>query len=104
VPFAPVLYFGLGREHLRHRRIFAAVWLTSCTYPLVALVIPEIFDPTLDRALYLLLAESIAVICECLLFWAAFRPLKQPIRDLVCVFLANLTSFGLAELYYCVAL
>jgi hypothetical protein len=96
----PILCAGLSPQHPMSRRLLAGFWLTACTYPIIILVIPYWFHPREERWLYLLVAESIAHFGECLLFYLAFAPLKQPWRDLGVVFLANLTSFGLAELYY----
>ena len=93
----PILCVGLSPEHPLSRRIFAGLWLTACTYPLVILVAPVFFDPTKERGLYLLIAESIAHLGECALFYAAFGPLKQMWRDTSVVFGANLASFGLGE-------
>ncbi len=98
----PVLYVGLAPEHSRLRRILAGIWLTACTYPIVVLVVPFWFDPGEQRVMYLLIAESIAHFGECALFYAAFAPLKQPWRDMAAVFGANLASFGLGELLWCV--
>jgi hypothetical protein len=96
----PILYYGLSDQHSRSRRIFAGLWLTACTYPLVALVVPEIFSPSTERLEYLLVAESIAHFGECFLFYLAFAPLKNFWRDMVTVFSANLASFGLGELMW----
>jgi hypothetical protein len=98
----PILCLGLSAQHPMSRRIFAGLLLTACTYPLVVLVVPAWLDPTRERLWYLLVAESIAHFGECLLFWLAFRPLKEPWRDLGVVFAANLASFGLGELAYSV--
>ena len=93
----PVLCVGLSPQHPLSRRIFAGLWLTACTYPMVVLVVPFWFDPTDQRTAYLLVAESIAHFGECLLFWLAFAPLRNFWRDMAAVFLANLASFGLGE-------
>ena len=99
----PILYFGLSPQHSSSRRLFAGLWLTACTYPLVVLVIPEVYDVSEERLEYLIVAESIAHFGECLLFWAAFAPLKQFWRDMIVVFAANLASFGLGELLWYMA-
>ena len=96
-----VLFLGLAPVHARGRRLFAGVWLTACTYPIVWLVIPAVFDPFDDRALYLWVAETFAPAAECLLFWLAFdlgQPRQVILRDMVAITLANLASFGLGEL------
>src|SRR5207249_4755812 len=94
----PVLVVGLSPEHPMKRRIAAGFWLTACTYPIVILVLPELFDPGTQRLPYLLVAETFAPVAECAVFWAAFGPLKNPWRDLSVITLANLASFGLGEL------
>jgi hypothetical protein len=94
----PVLLAGLSSQHTWRRRLAAGIWLTACTYPIVVLVIPRIFDPKEERIAYLSVAETFAPAAECLLFWAAFGPLKQPWRDLTVIVLANLASFGFGEL------
>ena len=98
----PVLLVGLSARHPYRRRLFAGLWLTACTYPIVVLVLPEIFDTRDQRALYLWVAETFAPAAECTLFWAAFgqrserwRPSMW--RDLGVIVLANLASFGLGE-------
>ena len=96
----PILYVGLSPQHPRSRRLFAGVWLTACTYPMVVLVVPVLFHPHEQKLEYLLVAESIAHFGECLLFYLAFGPLRQFWRDMIVVFAANLASFGLGELYY----
>jgi hypothetical protein len=94
----PVLCVGLSPQHPMSRRLLAGIWLTACTYPLVVLVVPQLFSPTTERIAYLAVAESIAHFGECLLFWLAFRPLQNFWRDMATVFLANLASFGIGEL------
>lgn len=96
----PVLCAGLSPEHPLRRRLLAGIWLTACTYPIVVLVVPVLFDPASERIAYLVVAESIAHFGECALFYAAFGPLKRPCRDLAAVFGANLASFGLGELMW----
>jgi hypothetical protein len=101
---APVLYLGLSAQHPPSMRLFAGVWLTACTYPIVVLVVPEIFSPHEERLLYLLVAESIAHFGECLLFYLVFRPLRQFWRDMIAVFMANLLSFAMGELIWWIVL
>jgi hypothetical protein len=96
----PVLCVGLSPQHPMSRRLLAGVWLTACTYPIVILVAPQFFDMAEQRVLYLLYAESVAHFGECVLFYFAFRPLQYFWRDMIAVFSANLTSFGLGELLY----
>lgn len=98
----PVLLLGLSRRHSLGRRVFAGLWLTACTYPIVILVLPFWFDPSHERALYLLVAETFAPLAECALFWAAFGIRAEwgkasMWRDLATVVAANLASFGIGE-------
>jgi hypothetical protein len=97
-----VLLVCLSRRHPVGVRIFAGVWLTSCTYPVVWLVLPQLFE---ERWLYLLVAETFAPLAECMIFWFAFVRGLPPdrwatIRDLMAITLANLCSFGMGEVIY----
>ncbi len=110
-----VLVALLSRRHSVRVRLFAGVWLTACTYPVVWLVLPPLFD---ERWLYLLVAETFAPVAECAIFWLAFvrnRPEEvradadewlpprvsardwSTARDFAAITLANLCSFGLGE-------
>ena len=89
---APVLLVGLSRTHPIKHRLFAGFWLTACTYPVVWLVLPPLFE---QRWAYLTVAEIFAPAAECLLFWLAFG--KASPRDLAAIVVANLLSFGLGE-------
>ncbi len=115
-----VLVALLSRRHSLRVRLFAGVWLTACTYPVVWLVLPPWFDAD-QRWLYLVVAETFAPIAECAIFWYAFvrphtrsgppeppdeawspTPAPQParwetLRDFAVITLANLCSFGLGE-------
>jgi hypothetical protein len=98
----PVLLVALSARHPLWHRLFAGVWLTACTYPVVVLVLPPLLEPC-GRGLYLLVAETFAPVAECALFWAAFGARDQwlrrsMVRDFAAVTLANLLSFGLGEL------
>jgi hypothetical protein len=93
----PVLWFALSPRHSWQRRLFAGLWLTACSYPIVALVLPILFDGK-PYGYYLALAESFAPMSECALFWVAFgdgRRWRDPslARDLGAVVAANLCSF-----------
>lgn len=97
-----VLLVGLSRRHRVGARLFAGAWLTACTYPVVWLVLPTLFD---TRIAYLVVAETFAPVAECVLFWVAFvKPLpadrRETVRDMVAITLANLASFGVGELVY----
>ena len=94
----PILFFGLSPHHSKQRRIFAGLWLTACTYPIVTLVLPLVLMNS-SRALFLLVAEVFAPVAECVLFWAAFGSKEGSIkRDFAVIVLANLASFGIGEL------
>lgn len=97
-----VLLLGLSRRHPVRARLFAGAWLTACTYPVVWLVLPNLFE---TRVAYLAAAETFAPAAECALFWVAFvQPLpaarRATLRDMAAVTLANLASFGVGELIY----
>lgn len=119
---APVLLLLLSRRHGIGVRLFAGVWLTACTYPVVWLVLPPLFAGE-PRWLYLAVAETFAPVAECAAFWFAFvRGRSHPIanepdepdwgdnefervpskigptwRDCGAIVLANLCSFGAGE-------
>lgn len=97
-----VLLVALSRRHSLKVKLFAGAWLTACTYPVVWLVLPPLFDAD-QRRLYLLVAETFAPVAECVIFWFAFVRGKQQepratVRDLGAITLANLCSFGAGEL------
>lgn len=98
----PVLLAGLAPRHPLRRRLLAGLWLTACTYPVVVLVLPVIFDGA-SRAAYILTAEVFAPAAECALFLTAFpagrddaRPSR--LRDCAVITAANLASFAAGEL------
>jgi hypothetical protein len=100
----PVLLVGLSARHPLRTRLAAGVWLTACTYPIVVLVLPYLLLP-FGRVPYLLVAETFAPVAECLLFLAAFVKRedlwrRESVRDCAAIVLANLVSFGTAELVY----
>ena len=73
-----VLVLLLSRRHPMRVRIFAGIWLSACTYPVVWLVLPELLE---ERWLYLLVAETFAPVAECALFWFAFIRRLPPAED-----------------------
>jgi len=97
----PILFFGLSPRHSKRRRIAAGIWLTACTYPIVTLVLPLLFE-NYSRAAYLTVAEIFAPAAECALFWLAFgaTPDRSMWRDFAVIVVANLASFLLGEISY----
>ncbi len=93
----PVLMAGLAPRHSMKRRVFAGLWLTACTYPIVILVMPLLLEP---RWLYLAVAETFAPVAECALFWAAFGERETMWRDFATITVANLTSFLIGEILF----
>jgi hypothetical protein len=97
----PILLLGLSARHPVKRRLFAGIWLTACTYPVVVLVLPLLFAPD-QRVVYLLVAETFAPVAECVLFWLAFGN-RETVgtssmwRDFIAIIVANLASFGIGE-------
>ena len=95
----PVLVLLLSQHHALRRRLFAGLWLTACTYPVVVLVLPPLFADS-SRALYLLVAETFAPAAECLLFYLAFGGKGGDgvtWRDLGAIVAANVLSFLAGE-------
>lgn len=93
----PVLLIGLSRRHPIRRRLFAGIWLTACTYPIVVLVLPFVLAG-FSRAGYLVAAEVFAPVVECILFWLAYGEPEQLGRasmwqDFGAIVIANLASF-----------
>jgi hypothetical protein len=95
----PVLVFFLSKHHALKRRLFAGLWLTACTYPVVVLVLPPLFAGT-SRAAYLAVAETFAPVAECVLFRLAFGGKESggaTWRDYAAITAANLLSFLAGE-------
>jgi hypothetical protein len=95
----PILLLGLSSRHNFRRRLFAGVWLTACTYPIVVLVLPLVFN---SRTIFLAVAETFAPVAECLLFWLAFGSREffgraSMWRDFAVILIANLASFGVGQ-------
>jgi hypothetical protein len=98
----PVLLIGLSKRHPIKHRLFAGIWLTACTYPIVVLVLPLVLA-NVSRAKYLVVAETFAPVAECILFWLAYGKSEQVgkasmWRDFGAIVLANLASFLGGEL------
>lgn len=109
----PVLLIGLSPRHPVRDRVTAGLWLTACTYPIVVLVLPLLIE---DYTAYLLVAETFAPLCECLLFYAMYTSRRTAAvdidavaersatrratsRDMAAIVVANLASFGLGMLW-----
>src|SRR5437764_14629116 len=92
----PVLVFGLSPRHTLRRRLFAGLWLTACTYPVVALVLPPLFAGT-PRAAYLLAAETFAPAAECALFLLAFGERSELGRRAMLRYFALIVAATLAS-------
>jgi hypothetical protein len=97
-----VLLVGLSRQLSSRQRLFAGLWLTACTYPIVVLVLPVLFADA-PRSLYLLVAETFAPVAECALFWLVFQRqldvrAQTWLRNFAVIVLANLLSFTVGEL------
>ena len=93
----PILLIGLSRRHSFKQKLFAGVWLTACTYPIVVLVMPLIFANS-SRTIYLIVAETFAPLAECALFWLAYGKAEElgkrsMWQDLATIVIANLASF-----------
>ena len=96
----PVLVLFLSKRHPLKRKLFAGLWLTACTYPVVVLALPPLFADS-SRALYLLVAETFAPVAECALFYLAFGGKGSEgvsWRDMAAIVAANLLSFLAGEL------
>ncbi len=107
----PILLVGLSARHSWGVRLFCGIWLTACTYPIVVLVLPMLFNEVLNMRIddyrwqYLLVAETFAPVAECALFWLAFGKrefvnTRSMYQDLIAIIIANLASFGLGELFW----
>ena len=95
----PALVLFLSKRHGLKRRLFAGLWLTACTYPVVVLVLPTLFAGS-PRAASLAVAETFAPAAECALFDLAFGGGGNggvTRRDMAAVVVANLLSFLAGE-------
>ena len=97
----PILLIGLSKRHAIKRRLFAGIWLTACTYPIVVLVMPLVFA-NVSRVIYLIVAETFAPVAEWILFWLAYGKAEEMgkasmWRDFTAIVVANLGSFLAGE-------
>jgi len=93
----PILIIGLSKRHPIKRRLFAGIWLTACTYPIVVLVMPLLLANG-SRTIYLIVAETFAPVAECILFWLAYGKSEEVGKrtmwqDFATIVVANLASF-----------
>jgi len=93
----PILLLGLSRRHSFRQKLFAGIWLTACTYPIVVLVMPLLLA-NVSRAIYLAVAETFAPVAECILFWLAYGKSEElgkrsMWQDFATIVIANLASF-----------
>jgi len=100
---SPILMVALSWAHPWRHRLFAGVWLTSCSYPVIALVLPYFISTAESWPTYVVAAEVFAPVFECFLFWLVFdrpRTCARAMlgRDFGAIIVANLTSFGLGTL------
>jgi hypothetical protein len=97
-----VLAVLLSPRHGWRVRLFAGMWLSACTLPVVWLALPDALPMTFSRAAVVAVAEVFALLTECGIFWWAFIRPRPPdrratIRDLVAIVAANLASFVTGE-------
>lgn len=105
----PILLLLLSRSHSFRRRVAAGFWLTACSYPIIVLVLPVLFNPATNGLLYTIVAETVAPVMEAILFHLAFRTTQgessvkrrqQIIQDSGAILVANLFSFGVGLLIF----
>jgi len=93
----PILLLGLSSKLTFRQKLLCGVWLTACTYPIVVLVLPTVFQGA-PRWLYLGVAETFAPGAGCISFWMGFRHRElEWVRSFVAIVIANLASFGAGE-------
>ena len=100
----PVLLVGVSRRHALAARLFAGVWLTACSYPVLWLVLPKLTRSTpigTMQGLGSAVGKAGVAIMECGLFYLAFdsgtRSRSATLQDMIAVTAANLASWGLGE-------
>jgi len=89
----PVLMWGLSARHSLRVRLFAGIWLTACTYPIVVLTLPA-----LTTRFYVPAAEIFAATAECVLFATLVDTWEW--RDMAAIVAANIASFAAGELWF----
>ncbi len=82
----PVLLIGLSSIHSFGTKVFAGVWLTACTYPIVVLTLPPVAG-----GFYVPVAETFAPAAECVLFATLVGTWR--LRDMAAIIAANLASW-----------
>ena len=96
-----ILWFALSRQHPPGRRLFAGVWLSTCTFPILWIALPAAMYPDTPRWLFLLTGEGFVFAAECALFWLAFDRRRSPagdtLADMLAIIVANLASFLIPE-------
>jgi hypothetical protein len=100
----PILLLALSKKLSFKQKLMCGIWLTACTYPIVVLVLPLIFEQ-FSWLVYIIVAESFAPLGECLFFWLAFRGTEDFTKNdwmqcFTAIIVANLASFGLGEVLH----
>jgi hypothetical protein len=98
----PVLCWLLSPRYSMATRVFCGFFLTACSYPVMALVLPRIVNPFSNYFTFMTVAEVFAPVSECFVFWVLFARRAGPgkgslKRDFVAIILANLASFAAGE-------
>ena len=96
---APWLLLGLSKDRTIAQRIIASFWLTACTYPVVAVVLPLLLSRSLNYWGYLVVAEGFAILTECSLYHYAFRSIHASSRhqDTIVITTANICSLTIGS-------
>jgi hypothetical protein len=93
-----VLWVALAPRHSARTRLLAAVWLSSCTLPLVHFVFPALRAWGFSDVGWVAAAEVFAPVAECVLFSLVLAPglggggMRG--RDWGAIVVANVVSFG----------
>lgn len=96
-----VLWVALAPRHSARTRLLAAVWLSSCTLPLVHFGFPAFRALGVSDAGWVAAAELFAPAAECVLFALVLAPMRgggarwrERGRDWGAIVVANVVSFG----------